>query len=418
MTVMTLPGYTLAERDRRWNLARTFMDQHGVDALICYGEHEDSGPAPYNYDSWFTNDRPGYTVLFPRTGKPLVFALLPACIVDNVHATNGGEITWISAENFRVGRDAGSLNTAIKELGLVKSTIGVLGLEPFIPVQPNGIMPFSLWSQVLSENPDAIFKSIGEAFGRMILRLGDEEVAVLRHAASIGDSIAQAMVRAAGVGVSESEIYRAGMDAAHRRGTAVPMIHLYSGPAAINWGPPKWTYSPQAPPRILQSGDVLTSEIFSNFGGRSTQLQVTIAIGEVHEDVNRAAKIARACYEAGLKALRPKVRFGDVAEAMRKPLEEAGGWSKGPQIHSLNPILAICKCELDLNHVGASQQYPLIWQLPTLAPDLILEPGMSFAFEPCCLFGSHGATIGGTVVVGEDEPIELNPYPARMLRVH
>jgi Xaa-Pro aminopeptidase len=46
---------------------------------------------------------------------------------------------------------------------------------------------------------------------------------------------------------------------------------------------------------------------------------------------------------------------------------------------------------------------------------MVLEPGMTFAFEPGCGFGSRIVTIGGTVIVGDDGPIELNPYTAQLL---
>lgn len=34
MSNLVVPTYSMAERDRRWNLARSFMDEHGFDALI------------------------------------------------------------------------------------------------------------------------------------------------------------------------------------------------------------------------------------------------------------------------------------------------------------------------------------------------------------------------------------------------
>ena len=48
--------------------------------------------------------------------------------------------------------------------------------------------------------------------------------------------------------------------------------------------------------------------------------------------------------------------------------------------------------------------------------DMVLEPGMSFAFEPSCGFANHLVTLGGTVIVGHDQPVELNPYTAQLLR--
>jgi hypothetical protein len=49
--------------------------------------------------------------------------------------------------------------------------------------------------------------------------------------------------------------------------------------------------------------------------------------------------------------------------------------------------------------------------------DMVLEPGMTFAFEPSCGFERKMITLGCSAVVGEDGPIELNPYTAQLRRV-
>jgi hypothetical protein len=59
VTPAEIPAFSFAERDRRWNLAKRFMDVHGFDNLLVMGEHEDAGPAPFIFETWFTNDRPG-----------------------------------------------------------------------------------------------------------------------------------------------------------------------------------------------------------------------------------------------------------------------------------------------------------------------------------------------------------------------
>ena len=233
---MSLPAYSLAERYRRWDLARKFMEQQAVDALIVFGEHEDAGPAPYCYDNSFTNDRPGSTVVFPRMGRPLALTLMPACVVDHAQATDRGEALWLLPEDIRVSRHAGALTAALKEKELSKSTIGVLGLEPFIPLHSEGVIPFQLWHKVLTQNPEATFKSVGDDFGKLIMSLSDEEVAVVRHAAKIGDSMAAAMVKAARPGAAENEIVRAAMDAAHAEGTVVPMLPSLFRPSCYQLG--------------------------------------------------------------------------------------------------------------------------------------------------------------------------------------
>ena len=392
------------------------MEQEDLDALVVFGEHEDSGAAPYNIDNWFTNDRPGTTVVFEKVGEPITLAPMPSFICEHMEGSARGDELWIRPENLRLGRDANSLVNTLREQGLTKSRIGVLGLEPGGPWHPGGVMPFVTWSEVVQQLPSATFMAVGNAFLPLVMRHSDEDIAVLRHAASIGDSMVDAMVQAARPGAAESEIVKAAIDAALTRGTAVPMLHLNSGPTAVTWGPPRWTYRPQAP-RTLQNGDLIASEVFCNSGPRQVQLQCTIAIGEVHTDVERAAAVARACYEAGLKTLRPGVRFGDVANAMLAPVQEAGGYNKGPQVHSLNPIHAVCGFAIDFARHGlAKDGYLAVASSGTTQADMVVRAGMSFAFEPSCGFGPYVVCLGGSVIVGRDGPIELNPSFAQLLR--
>ncbi|GAA2785268.1 aminopeptidase P family protein [Crossiella cryophila] len=415
MTELVVPTYSPAERDRRWNLAREFMDREGLDALIVFGEHEDNGPAPYYLDTWFTNDRPGQTIVFPRDGEPIALTPVPSFVFDHLEGVRRGDALWIAAGNVRVGRGAATVAEVLQEHGLAKAAIGVAGLEPYIPAHPEGIIPFTLWDAIVARFPEARFTAAGFGLARLMMDLSAEEVAVVRHSAAIGDAMAQAMVETARPGIRENEVYAAGMSAAYLRGTAVPQMHFYSGPEPVVWGPPQWAYRPQAP-RVLREGDVITAEIFGQFGMRATQHQVAIAVGEPHPDVERAARVAQDCYRAGLETLRAKRKFGEVAEAMLAPLAEAGGWVKGPQIHGLNPIAALCRVPIDFSQVEGIERYPAVPGIPTLLADLELTPGMSFAFEPSCGFGRRLITLGGTVLVGADEAIELNPYTARLLR--
>ena len=99
---------------------------------------------------------------------------------------------------------------------------------------------------------------------------------------------------------------------------------------------------------------MIAAEVFCTFGMRATQHQVTIAIGEVHEDVKRAALVARASYDAGLQALRAKRRFGEVADEMFKPIQAAGGWVHGPQVHGLNPYGSFCGFPADLSQLDGA----------------------------------------------------------------
>lgn len=47
---------------------------------------------------------------------------------------------------------------------------------------------------------------------------------------------------------------------------------------------------------------------------------------------------------------------------------------------------------------------------------MVPQPGMCFAFEPNYAFGRHVVYLGGTMIVDEDEPIELSPARAQLVR--
>lgn len=389
----TVPAYSLAERDRRWGLARAFMEREGLDALLVFGEHVDAGPAPFCLDTWFTNDKPGSIVVVPRDGE--ILAIVPFTS-DLEESARRGDALWIPLENVRVGPTSTGVVAALDELGVRGGKVGVAGLEPYGPYLPEGLVPYRLWKAVIDRCADAVFTSIGIELLWLTAVLSDEEIAVVRHSAQIGDAMAQAMLEAARPGVSESEVFAAGMAAAHTRGTVVPWMQLWSGPEPLAFGPPPWAYRPQ-PPRVLQEGDVINTEVFCNFGMRSTQSLATIAVGEVHPDVEYAEVVARAAYQAGVSSLRPGCLFEEVVSAMREPVEAAGGMVR-VLIHSINPFGA---------RGGGG---------PTRRGDLVLRPGMTFVLEPRCVVGRRVVTVGGTVLVGPDSGVELNPYTARLLR--
>lgn len=416
MTDPMMPTYSMAERDRRWDLLRAFMRREGLDAMLVVGEHEDAGPAPFAYDAWITNGRAGTTVVLPRDGDPIVLVPMEMFTKDHRESARRGEVMWVPPENLRMRRDSTAVTRTLHELGLARARIGVIGLEPYPPWHPEGIIPYGLWNPLVNEFPGVDFTPVGMAVSRLIMPLGAEEIAVVRRSAEIGDAMARAMVETAAAGVPESEVYAAGMTAGYARGTTPAAMHFWSGPEPLASGLPPWSYRPQAP-RILAEGDIISAEVFSNVGGRHSQHQVTITLGEPHRDLLRAAEVARAAYDAALGALRPGRTFGDVVEEIRTPYEDARGWEFGPTIHALNPMIAAGGFPNDASRrMAATDAYPSEPDhSPTTGADMRLEPGMTFALEPNYAFGRHLAYLGGTVIIGADRPIELNPYTARVL---
>jgi Xaa-Pro aminopeptidase len=418
---LDVPAYSLAERDRRWALARGLMAREGVEALICYGEHECVEAAPFAPDTYFTNDRPGSIVVFCRDADPVQLHWSNLPIQTHLEAAKRGDQMWIAPENIRAGsvfqpgRNAAGIVEVLREHKLENAAVGVLGLDIVPPWHLNPIMPYGLWRDVLDELPDVTFKPVGQSFMFATIRLSEEELACLRYSAETGDAMARAMYAAAAPGVTEAEVYAAGMAAAFRRGCQAPNMLMWSGSGFVAWGPPSWSYRPEAP-RTLAEGDVLLAEVFNRFGMKESQHQVAIAIGEVHPDIETAAAIARAAYEAGLATARDGNTFGDLAEAMLAPVREAGSWNIHPMVHALNPFGPVCGFGNGLGKMPEASRYGRLFEMPTVGSELPLAPGMSWAFEPSAVVNGRAVNLGGTVVIGEDGPIELNPLTAQLLR--
>jgi hypothetical protein len=87
-----------------------------------------------------------------------------------------------------------------------------------------------------------------------------------------------------------------------------------------------------------------------------------------------------------------------------------------PLVHSINPYGPVSGWGAGLRAQPYAKEYGLISDVPTVGSELPLLAGMSFVFEPNCVIGQHTINIGGTMIVGDDEPIELSPFTARLLR--
>src|SRR4051794_23610552 len=94
------PSLSLAERDRRYALTRELLERENLDALLVYGEREGLTSPRFSPDAWFTNDRPGSVVVFPREGDPLVLGWWAGYIGNHIEDVARGSQTWVAPEQY------------------------------------------------------------------------------------------------------------------------------------------------------------------------------------------------------------------------------------------------------------------------------------------------------------------------------
>nr|WP_269781561.1 M24 family metallopeptidase [Nocardia bovistercoris] len=270
-----------------------------------------------------------------------------------------------------------------------------------------------MWSYIHEQLPEATFVDLLDEFTHIWVVKSEEELVLFRHASDLAERACEVMLEVTRAGVSEVDIYSAVLHEFHRNGAGMAHdLFLHSGPDNLSWDAPRWLYRTQ-PPRIVQNGDMVLAEMMPAVGGLEAQAQMCVAVGEVAEPFHRAAEVARESYERGLEALRPGVRFGEVADAMAEPLERAGAWHLTPLIHSLTPLTMVGPVTEGTDK-SLKDWFEKVDELPGTDLDVVLEPGMTMQLEPDAVFGRHQVNIGGNAIVTDSGCEELNSLPTRL----
>lgn len=407
---MTLsrPTLSLDERNRRWALARKLLAEHDADCLVLAGL---SGI--WQFDIYLAGEHADGLVIMPMEGEPTYLTWTPVFITRHQENQRRFGMGWI--EDWRLGTNGKGIVSALKDKGFERAKIAVVGLAGGdTPIEPDGWIPHGTWEHVTENLPDATFINVTAPFIDMMLKKSDEELALMRYSAQVGEESCQAMLDAVKRRANENEIVADITHVILRNGcdpTPGPFVHC--GKENLSWATPIWRSQAQ-PPRDIFDGDIVQSELMINYGGIQTQQQLSIGVGKVAPVVHELADVARASYEAGLAAMRPGGTFGEVAEAMEIPLRESECWHSTPLIHSLSPNYLLGYLRVGMEHTPGYKKSQQIKPIPPFGGDRILEPGMALELEPNACKGGWRVNIGGAVIVTETGTEELNDLSTRM----
>jgi len=397
------PVLSFAERDRRWARVRGLLRERSLDGVLIAGFRTRE-----MYESYVSDDYNEGCVIFPLSGDPVVVTWAHLRVMRAKWSAERGEKLWI--EDYRVATNGGAVAQIIAEKRLAESRLGVVGLSSQAPTEIYGAIPANFWAELTAALPKARFEDISEEFSYLMLVKSDEEMAQVRYAARAAEAACRAIAEVAGPGVGEEVIMAEGTRAMLLFGIGLryPMIVMNSGPHTLSWGPPRWTTRGEAP-RVLARGDLMQAELMPLCGNQEVQVQMTVACDPL-DDTNRTCeRIARQCYDAGLKAMRPGIKFTELLAVMEEPLRAGGCWSYTPLLHSVGPHFLAGRSRINSDKIdlGVRFQGP-----PTgRERDVVLAPGMVFAFEPNACIGTHRVNIGGTVIVTAAGCEELNHLP-------
>ena len=397
------PTLSLAERDRRWERVRRLMRERGFDGLLVAGFR-----AREMYETYISDDYNEGCVIFPLDGDPVVITWAYLRVMRARWSAERGARLWV--DDYRVATSGAGVAEVLDEKRLADGSLGVVGLNSQAPTEIYGAIPANFWAELTAALPKARWQDISEEFSHLMLVKSDEELAQVRYAARAAEAACKVIVEVAAPGVGEEIIFAEATAEMLRHGIGLryPMIVMNSGPHTLSWGPPRWTTSGEAP-RILQRGDLMQAELMPLCGNQEVQVQMTVALDPIDETNRKCERVARASYDAGIRACKPGMTFAELLAVMEEPLKAAGCWGYTPLLHSVGPHFLAGRTQVNQDQIDLDVRYA--GANAARQRQAVLQPGMVFAFEPNACIDRHRVNIGGTVVVTATGCEELNHIP-------
>lgn len=372
--------FSAQEYERRHRKIREVMQLRGIDCLIITGHGGGYGSAiaDVRYISGLTNlTTDGPYIVFPLLGEPMVFTS-SQLVADWAAKTSPFPVKPVSFKRGTRLRDYPTdIIASIKELGLEEGTIGIVSMR---------VMPAYAYAALKKGLPRATLLSAGDIMLTCRRIKSSEEMEFIRKSAECADKGLEAIVEAARPGIAETELV-AVCDTAMVKAGAERGNFILLGSGA--WSEIDGTIS-AGTRRRLERGDIISTEITSNYQGYYTQLCCPIVLGrKVPGPFKKLLDIHKAMYQLAYDELRPGNTVSEIDAKAAKLAASLGG---------------------DFRRAWALQLSELAESFFKL--DAELMKGMCYVIhpwtEPRLGKGFNGHTVGNTCIITGEEPEVLH----------
>ncbi len=393
-----IPIFDLAERDRRWARLHQLMAEQQQDCLVGFPNsgHWDQFQAGVRYITQIGGNTTEAAVVFSLAGDVTAFVR-----GENEVAWWGSQSQWI-ADLRPTGRTwAGPIIQRLRELGLERSRMGVIGLSGS-PRAPEGLVASGIMDSLRQELPAASFSSATELVARARAAKSAAEIEFMRQACRVAERAALTMIQAARPGVPEREVFGSMLKAIVVEGGEIPsMLHWGAG------AEPPWPHR-LVTNRVLQADDIINNEIEVKWSGYVAQVVQPMVLGEPQAQQQRLFALSRSIFEELLPLIRPGATFAAILEKYQSLVHDAGCIPGAALMHGR----------------GLGEDPPLIMGKGTVDPSLQFQAGNVFIFKPA-VFPPEGDVIqsdsglvmelavraGDTVVVTKNGAARLGRRP-------
>ncbi|HWP56637.1 MAG TPA: M24 family metallopeptidase [Candidatus Acidoferrales bacterium] len=350
-----LRSFSLAERDRRYAQVRQLMAERGLDALLAPATDVGEAQANSRYLSQIGGVQGGAWVVFPASGEAT--AIVAA---EREWRMWSAHLVW--PKDLRWGNFSQLVPDRVKELGLERSRIGVIGLVDQY-MRPEGVIPYETWRRITAALPDAQFVPANDVleFARVIK--GPEEIDVIERITAANEDAIARMMEVARPGVEEATVW---IEMAK-----VLIEHTADYPARLSLGSngrPANASNTMALPIAMEDGGVLSQEIDARLQGYRAQSNHSILIGTRNAEAYRSAmEVAIETYAHLLEWIRPGKTIGEFLDEFVRFADSRRAKAGGVIIHTN----------------GLGQDRPRVGPGPDVKDrDMVIRPGFTFSIKP------------------------------------
>ena len=383
-------GYSLAERDWRWQRVRDGAAKAGFDGIfvpLCVDGrnlHLSLEQARgTRSDSRFLTGFDNAAVILPTDGRS------PVIISDQETGND-----WI--REFRPVEHSwgASMARALLDAGMERGRIGVSGIQRGFYTHGrafHGVVNHSSYAETLRRLPHATFENATDVVGHARYIKSQEQIACLRRGAAIAAAGIEKMIELAQPGMDEGLLYTRVMQRMVELGSEYYPMAFYSGPHGGGRLP---RFEDPAEDRTLQPKYRIANEVDAVVGGLIAQEQQPIFLGTIPEAWKPAIELQREMYYAGLEHLVPGRPFAEFMDMINNFGAKRGMKSQllmhGRGYGDDGPLFT------PQNHGGRNR-------------DLLIEKDCVFIVKPIAhsADGSFDTSWGGCVLVTENggEPL-------------
>lgn len=385
------------EMASRWAKARSLMHEHGLGALLLFGN---SGVNRHNQANvfWLSN----YLDLHHNYLVAPLDPVVPAALFVGLknHDIAAREVSEVPVIEWGGYDPAGTVARYLRTCGLERGRLGLVGINATFGMG----MPYQHYAELRRELPALEPVDVTAAFARLRQVKSEEEIAWLRRAAEFTDRTIYALRDQVRPGLPEYALVGI-IEGAYRSDGGLPHIAFLR---SMPMDAPTGCVPAQNPSgRRLERGDIILTEISASYWGYSGQIHRPIFVGaEPTPAWRRMFHVAREAYLRLAAAIRPGAVERDAIRAA-SVIGEAGYGIYDDLIHGygvdIQPPLIDRSC---------AAYWP--WDERRPAPEgRRFERGMAIVIQPNPITSDErmGLQLGALGVVTDDGVQTLHGVP-------